>query len=131
MPKFRARNVVECAAKVPKYDAAQARELDLDLKRRQTGLVSERESPRTFDAWAVLTAVKNGGTGTLADAVAVFRESPRTCEYFYAIADGKTGEAVGMEAGADVFHTVAMGEGGGAAAACRRGRGAALGRGPL
>jgi isopenicillin-N N-acyltransferase-like protein len=50
------------------------------------------------------------GAGTLADAVAVFRDSPRTCEYFYVIADGKTGEAVGMEAGADVFHTVAMGE---------------------
>jgi hypothetical protein len=51
MPKFRARNVLECAAKVPKYDAAQAQELDLDLKRRQTGLLNERESPRTLDAW--------------------------------------------------------------------------------
>lgn len=50
------------------------------------------------------------GASTLADAVAVFRDSPRTCEYFYVIADGKTGEAVGMEAGADAFHTVAMGE---------------------
>lgn len=48
--------------------------------------------------------------GTLADAVAVFRDSPRTCEYFYVIADGKTGEAVGMEAGADVFDTLGMGE---------------------
>jgi isopenicillin-N N-acyltransferase like protein len=46
---------------------------------------------------------------TLAEAVAVFRDNPRTCEYFYVIADGKTGEAVGMEAGADAFTTVAMG----------------------
>lgn len=50
------------------------------------------------------------GAATLADAVAVFRDRPRTCEYFYVIADGKTGEALGMEAGADAFHTVAMGE---------------------
>ena len=47
---------------------------------------------------------------TLADAVAVFRDHPRTCEYFYVIADGKTGEAVGMEAGADRFETVLPGE---------------------
>lgn len=47
---------------------------------------------------------------TLPEAVAIFRDSPRTCEYFYVIADGKTGEAVGMEAGADAFGTVAMGE---------------------
>ncbi|MFM8496329.1 MAG: C45 family autoproteolytic acyltransferase/hydrolase [Planctomycetia bacterium] len=47
---------------------------------------------------------------TLADAVAVFRDRPRTCEYFYVIADGKTGEAVGMEAGADRFVTVLPGE---------------------
>lgn len=47
---------------------------------------------------------------TLADAVAVFRDQPRTCEYFYVIADGKTGEAVGLEAGADQFVTVLPGE---------------------
>ena len=47
---------------------------------------------------------------TLADAVAVFRDQPRTCEYFYVIADGKTGESVGMEAGADRFETVLPGE---------------------
>ncbi len=52
MKKFRLRDVVECAAKVPRYDAAQAQELDLDLKRRQTGLVSEQESPRSLNAWA-------------------------------------------------------------------------------
>ncbi|MFM1903094.1 MAG: hypothetical protein RLZZ440_994 [Planctomycetota bacterium] len=47
---------------------------------------------------------------TLVDAVAVFRDQPRTCEYFYVIADGKTGESVGMEAGADRFETVLPGE---------------------
>ena len=46
---------------------------------------------------------------TLADAVAIFRDSPRTCEYFYVVADGKTGEAVAMEAGAERFETVTMG----------------------
>ena len=59
---------------------------------------------------AILIREVHHGAGTLADAVAVFRDSPRTCEYFYVIADGKTGEAVGMEAGADTFHLVAMGE---------------------
>ncbi len=49
MKKFRLRDVVECAAKVPRYDAAQAQELD--LKRRQTALVSEQESPRPLNAW--------------------------------------------------------------------------------
>jgi len=44
-------------------------------------------------------------------AIAVFRDRPRTCEYYYVIADGKTGQAVGMEASWDVFGTVAMGQG--------------------
>lgn len=35
---------------------------------------------------------------TLADAINVFQNNPRTCQYFYVIADGKTGESVGMEA---------------------------------
>jgi len=47
---------------------------------------------------------------TLDQAVAIFRDNPRTCEYYYVIADGKTGKGVGMEAGADVFKTVGMGE---------------------
>ncbi len=47
---------------------------------------------------------------TLERAIAVFRDRPRTCEYYYVIADGKTGKAVGMEASWDVFGTVAMGE---------------------
>jgi isopenicillin-N N-acyltransferase like protein len=47
---------------------------------------------------------------TLDEAVAVFRDNPRTCEYYYVIADGKTGQAVGMEASWGVFGTVKMGE---------------------
>jgi hypothetical protein len=47
---------------------------------------------------------------TLDQAIATFRDHPRTCEYYYVIADGKTGKAVGMEASWDVFGTVAMGE---------------------
>lgn len=47
---------------------------------------------------------------TLDEAVAVFRDHPRTCQYYYVIADGRTGRAVGMEASWDVFGTVKMGE---------------------
>src|SRR5262249_1651923 len=47
---------------------------------------------------------------TLDQAIATFRDQPRTCEYYYVIADGKTGKAVGMEASWDVFGTVAMGQ---------------------
>jgi hypothetical protein len=35
---------------------------------------------------------------TLDRGIAVFRDNPRTCEYYFVIADGKTGKAVGMEA---------------------------------
>lgn len=47
---------------------------------------------------------------TLDEAVAVFRDSPRTCEYYYVIADGETNRAVGMEASWHRFGTVGMGE---------------------
>jgi isopenicillin-N N-acyltransferase like protein len=47
---------------------------------------------------------------TLDQAIATFRDQPRTCEYYYVIADGKTGKAVGMEASWNVFGTVAMGQ---------------------
>lgn len=40
---------------------------------------------------------------TLDDAIAIFRDSPRTCEYFYVLADAKSNRAVGMEASADRF----------------------------
>ncbi len=41
--------------------------------------------------------------------IAVFRDHPRTCEYYYVIADGETGKAVGMEGSWNVFSTIAMG----------------------
>ena len=47
---------------------------------------------------------------SLDEAVAVFRDHPRTCEYYYVIADGETGKAVGMEGSWNVFGTIAMGE---------------------
>lgn len=47
---------------------------------------------------------------TLDEAKAIFRDNPRTCEYYYVIADGKTGEGIGMEASWNVFNVVAMGE---------------------
>ena len=43
-------------------------------------------------------------------AITVFRDHPRTCEYFYVVADGKSGQAVGMEASWDAFGVVRMGE---------------------
>lgn len=43
-------------------------------------------------------------------AIAVFRDNPRTCQYFYVIADGKTNRAVGMEASWDTFALVKPGE---------------------
>src|SRR5207249_3254688 len=43
-------------------------------------------------------------------AVAVFRDHPRTCEYYYVIADGKSGRAVGMEASWYGCGTIAMGQ---------------------
>jgi hypothetical protein len=48
--------------------------------------------------------------GTLDEAVAVFRDHPRTCEYYYVVADGKTGQGVGLEASWDKFNVVKMGE---------------------
>jgi hypothetical protein len=47
---------------------------------------------------------------TLDEGIAIFRDNPRTCEYFYVIADGKTGQGVGMEASWNVFGVVKMGE---------------------
>jgi hypothetical protein len=46
---------------------------------------------------------------SLDGAIAVFRDHPRTCEYYYVIADGETGKAVGMEGSWNVFGTIAMG----------------------
>ena len=46
----------------------------------------------------------------LDEAISIFRDSPRTCEYYYVIADGKSGKAVGMEACWDRFNVIRMGE---------------------
>jgi len=43
-------------------------------------------------------------------AVAIFHDNPRTCEYYYVIADGESNNAVGMEASWNTFSTVALGE---------------------
>jgi isopenicillin-N N-acyltransferase-like protein len=44
------------------------------------------------------------------DAVTIMKETPRTCEYYYVISDGKTGRAVGIKATPEVFETVWSGE---------------------
>jgi len=46
----------------------------------------------------------------LDEAVATFRDHPRTCQYFYVLADGKSKQAVGLEASWDAFKVVKMGE---------------------
>jgi isopenicillin-N N-acyltransferase-like protein len=46
----------------------------------------------------------------LDEAIAIFRDHPRTCQYFYVIADGKSGAAVGLEASWDKFGVLRMGE---------------------
>lgn len=47
---------------------------------------------------------------TLQEVLAIFRETQRTCEYFYVVADGKTNEAVGMEASHDEMDVIRPGE---------------------
>lgn len=47
---------------------------------------------------------------TLDDAIAIFRDNKRTCQYFYVIADAKTNTAVGMEASWDKFDVIRAGE---------------------
>ncbi len=44
------------------------------------------------------------------EALAVFRDQPRTCQYYYVIADGKTNQAVGVAASWEAFSTVKPGE---------------------
>ena len=43
-------------------------------------------------------------------AIDVFKKNPRTCQYFYVVADGKTNQAVGMEASWDVMSVIRPGE---------------------
>lgn len=45
----------------------------------------------------------------LEEAKAIFEKSPRTCEYFYVISDGKTNTSVGVYATADQIHFVEPG----------------------
>jgi hypothetical protein len=44
-------------------------------------------------------------------AVGIFHDHPRTCEYYFVVADGETGKAVGMEACWNVFNVIGMGQG--------------------
>jgi hypothetical protein len=46
----------------------------------------------------------------LDQAIAVFRDHPRTCQYYYVVADGKSNRAVGMEASWDTFTLVEPGQ---------------------
>ena len=59
-------------------------------------------------AWLIREVLERAET--LDDAIAIFRDSPRTCQYFYVIADAKTNRAVGMEASWNAFFTVGPGE---------------------
>lgn len=47
---------------------------------------------------------------TLDEAVEIMRNSPRTCAYYYVIADGKTKQSVGIKATPEVFEVVHPGE---------------------
>lgn len=47
---------------------------------------------------------------TLEEAVEIMRKGPRTCEYYYVIADGKTKQAVGIKATPEIFEVVKPGE---------------------
>jgi len=47
---------------------------------------------------------------TLDEAVAIMKAGPRTCEYYYVIADGKTKQAVGIGATPTTFEVVRPGE---------------------
>jgi isopenicillin-N N-acyltransferase like protein len=59
-------------------------------------------------AFLVREALEKGDT--LDSALAVFRDNPRTCQYYYVVADGKTNRAVGMEASWNVFRVIKPGE---------------------
>lgn len=47
---------------------------------------------------------------TLDDVLTFFRETPRTCEYYYVVADAKTNRSVGMEASWDRMEVIQAGE---------------------
>jgi len=58
-------------------------------------------------AFLVREALEKGNT--LEEAIGVFRDNPRTCEYYYVIADAKDNTAVGMEASWDEFQVIRPG----------------------
>ena len=68
---------------------------------------------------------------TLDRGIAIFRDNPRTCEYYFVIADGKTGKAVGMEASLEHLRRDRHGREPSPAAARDQGRRRALRRRPL
>jgi len=47
---------------------------------------------------------------TIEEAVAIFEEGPRTCEYYYVISDAKSMKSVGIKSTPDIFETVWSGE---------------------
>ncbi|QOV91395.1 C45 family autoproteolytic acyltransferase/hydolase [Humisphaera borealis] len=47
---------------------------------------------------------------TLDEAIAIMKAGPRTCEYYYVVADGKTKQAVGIGATPTTFEVVRPGE---------------------
>ena len=49
-------------------------------------------------------------TSTIEEAVALMKNSPRTCEYYYVISDAKTMQSVGIKATPEIFETVWSGE---------------------
>jgi len=59
-------------------------------------------------SWLVREVLERAGT--LDEAIAIFRDNPRTCQYFYVIADGKDNRAVGMEASWNKFELVQPGQ---------------------
>lgn len=46
---------------------------------------------------------------TLDEAIAIMKAGPRTCEYYYVVADGKTKQAVGIGATPTTFEVVRPG----------------------
>lgn len=69
------------------------------------GLGHWRGVPMAILMREVLQTAKN-----ISDAVAVFENNPRTCVYYYVIADGKTNEALGMATNWEKMITIGPGE---------------------
>ena len=65
---------------------------------------------KSFGIKAGITLNPSTPLVTLEEVLAIFRETPRTCEYFYVVADGKTNEAVGVAATPDSIEFVNPGQ---------------------